>query len=171
MPATLTRGWASPAVCAGPPRPPRALVRAAGRRLWRRRSYRAQVARPLPERGSGCVTGSLLAAPPLAAPARPRARAPHRSTARAAAHRPADADALAPLLSTVGDVLRRLGLGRLPSLTRRPPIVRYERATASPATGPSVASARAGTTCTWPSITHRGSPTATLLPDERPPVR
>lgn len=29
--------------------------------------------------------------------------------------------------STVGDVLRRLGLGRLPSLTPRPPIVRYER--------------------------------------------
>jgi transposase InsO family protein len=30
-------------------------------------------------------------------------------------------------LSTVGDVLRRLGLGRLPSPTPRPPIIRYER--------------------------------------------
>lgn len=41
---------------------------------------------------------------------------------------PQIADALALPLSTVGDVLRRLGLGRLPSLTPRPPIVRYERA-------------------------------------------
>ena len=29
--------------------------------------------------------------------------------------------------ATVGDVLRRLGLGRLPPLTPRPPVVRYER--------------------------------------------
>ena len=42
---------------------------------------------------------------------------------------PQIADALALPLSTVGDVLRRLGLGRLPPLTPRPPIVRYERAT------------------------------------------
>jgi len=40
---------------------------------------------------------------------------------------PQIADALRLPLSTVGDVLRRLGLGRLPSLTVRPPIVRYER--------------------------------------------
>ena len=40
---------------------------------------------------------------------------------------PQIADALALPLSTVGDVLRRLGLGRLPALTVRPPIVRYER--------------------------------------------
>jgi transposase InsO family protein len=40
---------------------------------------------------------------------------------------PQIADTLALPLSTVGDVLRRLGLGRLPSLTVRPPIVRYER--------------------------------------------
>lgn len=40
---------------------------------------------------------------------------------------PRIADALALPLSTVGDVLRRLGLGRLPSRTPRPPIVRYER--------------------------------------------
>ena len=40
---------------------------------------------------------------------------------------PQIADALGLPLSTVGDVLRRLGLGRLPSLTPRPPIVRYER--------------------------------------------
>ncbi|MBX9928966.1 MAG: DDE-type integrase/transposase/recombinase [Gemmatimonadaceae bacterium] len=32
-------------------------------------------------------------------------------------------------VSTVGDELRRLGLGRLPPLVPRPPIVRYERAT------------------------------------------
>jgi transposase InsO family protein len=41
---------------------------------------------------------------------------------------PAIADALGLPLSTVGDVLRRLGLGRLPPLVPRPPIVRYERA-------------------------------------------
>jgi transposase InsO family protein len=40
---------------------------------------------------------------------------------------PQIADTLALPLSTVGDVLRRHGLGRLPSLTPRPPIVRYER--------------------------------------------
>src|SRR5512145_2623449 len=39
------------------------------------------------------------------------------------------ADTLRLPLSTVGDVLRRLGLGRLPPLVSRPPIVRYERAT------------------------------------------
>ncbi len=37
------------------------------------------------------------------------------------------ADRLGVPLSTVGDVLRRHGLGRLPSHTPRPPIVRYER--------------------------------------------
>lgn len=42
---------------------------------------------------------------------------------------PQIADALGLPLSTVGDVLRRLGLGRLPSLELRPPIIRYERAT------------------------------------------
>lgn len=39
------------------------------------------------------------------------------------------ADRLAIPVSTVGDVLRRLGLGRLPPLFPRPPIVRYERET------------------------------------------
>ena len=42
---------------------------------------------------------------------------------------PQIADTLGLPLSTVGDVLRRLGLGRLPPLWPRPPIVRYERAT------------------------------------------
>lgn len=41
---------------------------------------------------------------------------------------PAIADALGLPLSTVGDVLRRLGLGHLPPLVPRPAIVRYERA-------------------------------------------
>jgi transposase InsO family protein len=40
---------------------------------------------------------------------------------------PQIADALRLPLSTTGAVLRRLGLGRLPSLTPRPPVVRYER--------------------------------------------
>jgi len=42
---------------------------------------------------------------------------------------PQIADRLGLPLSTVGDVLRRLGLGRLPPVEPRPPIVRYERAT------------------------------------------
>jgi transposase len=40
---------------------------------------------------------------------------------------PRIADALGLPLSTVGEVLRRLGLGRLPPLQPRPPVVRYER--------------------------------------------
>lgn len=40
---------------------------------------------------------------------------------------PQIADALQLPLSTVGDVLRRHGLGRLPPLTPRAPVVRYER--------------------------------------------
>lgn len=40
---------------------------------------------------------------------------------------PQIADALGMPLSTVGDVLRRLGLGRLPPAVPRPPVVRYER--------------------------------------------
>lgn len=40
---------------------------------------------------------------------------------------PTIADILGLSLSTVGDVLRRLGLGRLPPLVPRPVVVRYER--------------------------------------------
>lgn len=40
---------------------------------------------------------------------------------------PQIADALQLPLSTVGDALRRLGQGRLPPISPRPPIVRYER--------------------------------------------
>jgi transposase InsO family protein len=49
-------------------------------------------------------------------------RARRETTARIAA-------ALGLPRSTVGDVLRRLGLGRLPPVEPRPPVVRYERAT------------------------------------------
>lgn len=72
---------------------------------------------------------------------RDRSARPHRSPRHLAASIEAEvhvlraarrsgpqiADALALPVSTVGDVLRRLGLGRLPSLTPRPPVVRYER--------------------------------------------
>ena len=40
---------------------------------------------------------------------------------------PEIADQLSLPISTVGDVLRRLGLGRLPSLFPLPPVVRYEK--------------------------------------------
>jgi transposase len=72
---------------------------------------------------------------------RDRSSRPHRSPRQVSAllerrirhlraHRrsgPQIADTLHLALSAVGDVLRRLGLGRLPALTPRPPIVRYER--------------------------------------------
>lgn len=74
---------------------------------------------------------------------RDRSSRPHHSPRQLAAARaaaigrlraqrqsgPQIAAALGLPLSTVGDVLRRLGLGRLPALEVRPPIVRYERAT------------------------------------------
>lgn len=63
----------------------------------------------------------------------PRRLAPtlERRIARLRARRrsgPQIADALGLPMSTVGDVLRRLGLGRLPPLTPPPPVIRYERA-------------------------------------------
>lgn len=73
---------------------------------------------------------------------RDRSSRPHRCPRQLAAPRvqavlalrarrrsgPQIADALGLPISTVGDVLRRHGLGRLPPLTPRPPVVRYERA-------------------------------------------
>ncbi len=60
------------------------------------------------------------------------ARALERRIAQLRARRrtgPQIADALRVPVSTIGDVLRLLGLGRLPPLVPRPPIIRYERAT------------------------------------------
>jgi transposase len=91
---------------------------------------------------------------------------------------PRIARALGRLRSTVGTVLRRLGLGRLAGLDVKEPSVRYQRAaagelihldvkklagstvsaTASPATGTAAPVASAGNTCMSPSTTPRGSP-------------
>ena len=87
-------------------------------RKWRRR-YQAEGREGLRDRASR----------PRRSP-RQLSAALERRIARLRAQRrsgPQIADALGLPLSTVGDVLRRLGLGRLPSLTVRPPIVRYER--------------------------------------------
>ncbi len=88
-------------------------------RKWLRR-YRAEGRAGLADRSSR----------PHQSPRRLPARLEQR-IARLRAQRksgPAIADALGLPLSTVGDVLRRLGLGRLPPLVPRPAIVRYERA-------------------------------------------
>jgi len=88
-------------------------------RKWLRR-YRAEGRAGLADRSSR----------PRHSPRRLPARL-ERRIARLRAQRksgPAIADALGLPLSTVGDVLRRLGLGRLPPLVPRPAIVRYERA-------------------------------------------
>ena len=88
-------------------------------RKWLRR-YRAEGRAGLADRSSR----------PHQSPRRLSARLEQR-IARWRAQRksgPAIADALGLPLSTVGDVLRRLGLGRLPPLVPRPAIVRYERA-------------------------------------------
>lgn len=88
-------------------------------RKWLRR-YRTEGRAGLADRSSR----------PHQSPRRVSARLEQR-IARLRARRksgPAIADALGLPLSTVGDVLRRLGLGRLPPLEPRPAIVRYERA-------------------------------------------
>jgi transposase InsO family protein len=87
-------------------------------RKWLRR-YRAEGAAGLRDRSSR----------PRSSPRRLAVRL-ERRIARLRARRmtgPRIADALGLPLSTVGDVLRRLGLGRLPPLQARPPVVRYER--------------------------------------------
>ena len=87
-------------------------------RKWLRR-YRAEGRGGLQDRPSR----------PRSSPRRLAARL-ERRIARLRARRmtgPRIADALGLPLSTVGDVLRRLGLGRLPPLQARPPVVRYER--------------------------------------------
>jgi transposase InsO family protein len=88
-------------------------------RKWLRR-YRAEGRDGLRDRPSRPLRSPRQVAPRL-----------ERRIARLRAHRrsgPQIADALGLPLSTIGDVLRRLGLGRLPSLMPRPAIVRYERA-------------------------------------------
>jgi transposase InsO family protein len=87
-------------------------------RKWRRR-YQAEGRDGLRDHSSRPHRSPRQASAPLERRIR-RLRAQRRSG-------PQIADALALPLSTMGDVLRRLGLGRLPSLTVRPPIVRYER--------------------------------------------
>ena len=88
-------------------------------RKWLRR-YRAEGRHGLADRSSR----------PHHSPRRLTARLEHRIARLRQRRRsgPAIADALGLPLSTVGDVLRRLGLGRLPPLVPRPAIVRYERA-------------------------------------------
>ena len=70
-----------------------------------------------------------------------RSSRPHRSPRKTPAHieseikrlrlerktGPEIAFELSLPISTVGDVLRRIGMGRLPSLNPKPPIIRYER--------------------------------------------
>lgn len=88
-------------------------------RKWRRR-YAADGRDGLRDRSS-----RPHYSPRQLAPALERRIAQLRTARRSG---PQIADALGLPVSTVGDVLRRLGLSRLPSLTARPPVVRYERA-------------------------------------------
>ena len=92
--------------------------------------------------------------------------------------------------STVGLVLRRLGLGRLAALEPRPPVIRYQRAGpgellhldtkklgrierighASPATGAIPDAAPAGRSSMSPSTMPQGSPTARCCPTSAGPA-
>ncbi|MBA2682884.1 MAG: IS481 family transposase [Gemmatimonadaceae bacterium] len=87
-------------------------------RKWLRRYRRAGVS------GLGDRTSRTQCSPRQSPPRVERQIARLRQQRKSG---PQIADALTLPLSTVGDVLRRLGLGRLPSLEVRPPIVRYER--------------------------------------------
>ena len=81
--------------------------------------YRLEGQTGLPDRSS-----RPQRSPTRLAPARERRIAARRAKRQTGAQ---IAAALHLPRATVGDVLRRLGLGRLPPLTPRPPIVRYER--------------------------------------------
>ena len=76
---------------------------------------------------SGCSRTGARRPPDAASPAC-RDRRRDRAAAAPAPERAADRPPLGLPRSTVGAILRRLGLGRLSALEPKPPVVRYERA-------------------------------------------